>query len=38
MPQALRTVAVHSGGILEALHKIHKVEPLTRELEAARKR
>ena len=33
-----RTVAVHSGAILEALHKVYKAERLAKELEAARKR
>ncbi len=32
-----RTVAVHSGAILEALHKVYKAERLVREIEAARK-
>ena len=32
-----RTVAVHSGAILEALHKVYKAERLASELEAARK-
>ena len=32
-----RTVAVHSGGILEVLHKVYKAERLTKELESARK-
>jgi hypothetical protein len=32
-----RTVAVHSGAILEALHKVYKADRLTGELEAARK-
>ena len=31
-----RTVAVHSGGILEALHKVYKAERLVKELEGAR--
>jgi hypothetical protein len=33
-----RTVAVHSGAILEALHKVYKAERLASEIEAARKR
>ncbi len=32
-----RTVAVHSGAILEALHKVYKADRIARELEAARK-
>lgn len=32
-----RTVAVHSGGILEVLHKVYRAERLTKELESARK-
>ena len=32
-----RTVAVHSGAILEALHKVYKADRLAKELEAARK-
>ena len=32
-----RSVAVHSGAILEALHKVYKADRLTRELESARK-
>ena len=32
-----RTVAVHSGAILEALHKVYKADRLTKEIEAARK-
>jgi len=32
-----RTVSVHSGAILEALHKVYKAERLAKELEAARK-
>jgi len=33
-----RTVAVHSGAILEALHKVYKADRLARELESARGR
>ena len=33
-----RTVSVHSGAILEALHKVYKAERLAQELEAARKK
>ena len=33
-----RTVSVHSGAILEALHKVYKAERLAKELEAARKK
>ncbi|HZP66162.1 MAG TPA: S46 family peptidase [Rudaea sp.] len=32
-----RTVAVHSGAILEALHKVYKADRLANEIEAARK-
>jgi hypothetical protein len=32
-----RTVAVHSGAILEALHKVYKADRLADEIEAARK-
>jgi len=32
-----RTVAVHSGAILEALHKVYKADRIAAELEAARK-
>jgi hypothetical protein len=32
-----RTVAVHSGAIVEALHKVYKAERLAKEIEAARK-
>jgi len=32
-----RTVAVHSGAILEALHKVYKADRLAKEIEAARK-
>jgi hypothetical protein len=32
-----RTVAVHSGAILEALHKVYKADRLAGEIEAARK-
>jgi hypothetical protein len=32
-----RTVAVHSGAIVEALHKVYKAERLANEIEAARK-
>ena len=32
-----RTVSVHSGAILEALHKVYKADALAKELEAARK-
>ena len=33
-----RTVAVHSGAILEALHKVYKADRVAKELEAARKK
>ncbi len=33
-----RTVAVHSGAILEALHKVYKADRLANEIEGARKR
>jgi len=33
-----RTVAVHSGAILEALHKVYKADRVSKELEAARKK
>jgi len=33
-----RTVSVHSGAILEALHKVYNAEGLAKELEAARKK
>jgi hypothetical protein len=33
-----RTVAVHSGAIIEALHKVYKADRLASEIEAARKR
>jgi hypothetical protein len=32
-----RTVAVHSGAILEALHKVYKADRLAKEIEASRK-
>ena len=32
-----RTVAVHSGAILEALHKVYKADRLAKEIEGARK-
>ena len=32
-----RTVAVHSGAIIEALHKVYKADRLANEIEAARK-
>lgn len=32
-----RTVAVHSGAIVEALHKVYKADRLANEIEAARK-
>ena len=32
-----RTVSVHSGAILEALHKVYKADRLAKEIEAARK-
>ncbi len=32
-----RTVAVHSGAIIEALQKVYKADRLAKEIEAARK-
>jgi hypothetical protein len=32
-----RTVAVHSGAILEALHKVYKADRLVKEIEASSK-
>jgi V8-like Glu-specific endopeptidase len=32
-----RTVAVHSGAILEALHKVYKAERVAKEIEGARR-
>ena len=33
-----RTIAVHSGAVLEALHKVYKADRLANEIESARKR